>query len=40
MVKSRRDQNKVGTFVVLDQLQGISSPELVIGQRKDVIGGI
>jgi hypothetical protein len=40
MVQSRKDQDKVGTFAILDQPQDISSPESVIGRGKDVIGGI
>jgi len=40
MVQSCRDQDKAGTFVVLDQLQEISNTELVTNQGKDIIGGI
>jgi hypothetical protein len=40
MVQSYRDQDKVGTFVVLDQLHEISNIELVTIQGKDIIGGI
>ncbi len=40
MVKSRRDKDKVGTFVVPDQLPKISNLELVTSQGKDITGGI
>jgi hypothetical protein len=40
VVQSRRDQDKVGTFVIHNQLQEISNPQSVNNQRKDVIGGI
>ncbi len=40
MVQSQKDQDGVGTFVVPDQLQEISSPKLVNNQRRDVTGGI
>ncbi len=40
VVQSRRNRNKVGTSVVLDQLQEISSPKLMTSKGRDVIGGI
>jgi hypothetical protein len=40
MVQNHRDQDGVGTFVVFDKSHKISSPKLVINQRRDIIGGI
>jgi len=40
VVQSRRDQGGVGTFVIHNQMQEISNPQLVDSQRKDVIGDI
>jgi len=36
VVKSRRDKDKAGTFVVPDQLPKISSSELVTSQGRDI----
>jgi hypothetical protein len=40
MVQSQRNQDGTWTFAVLDQLQEISSPELMTSRIRDVIGGI
>jgi hypothetical protein len=40
MVQSRRNQDGVGTFVVPNQPQEISSMEFMISQRRDVTRGI
>jgi hypothetical protein len=40
VVQSRKDQNGVGTFVILNQSQEILSPKSVINQRRDVTWGI
>jgi len=40
VVQSRKDQDKAGTFVVLDHSQEISSPESMTNLGRDVIGGI
>jgi isopentenyl phosphate kinase len=40
VVQNCSDQDEVGKFVVRNQLQEISSLELVTSPRKDVTGGI
>jgi hypothetical protein len=40
VVESRRNQDGVGTFVVLHQPHGISSPKSVTNRKRDITGGI
>jgi len=40
MVHNCKDQDGVGTFVVLGQPQEISSPKLMTSRRREVIRGI
>jgi len=40
MVQSCKNQNRAGTFVVLNQLQEILSPKSMTSQRRDVTWGI
>jgi hypothetical protein len=40
VVQIDRDQDKIGTSIILDQPLEISSPKLIISKRRDIIGGI